>query len=462
MGLINSSWGGANIEAWIGAEGLRAVGGFDERLDVLRLYATDRRAAVIRMGRLWETWWRAHVPDPAWGEPWRAAGGAGWRDVPAAMGDWKTWGVEELALLDGMVWYQREFTLTAAQAAQPAELSLGPIDEVDQTWVNGQPIGNTFGWAVPRQYTVPAGTLREGVNLLTVNIVSTWDKGGLFGPADVVALQLGDGTRVPLGGNWRYRAVPRHVGLPPQGPWHAIGGLTTLYNAMIAPLAPYGLRGALWYQGETNANTPDGYDRLLAGLMSGWRSAFGPDLPFLIVQLPNFGSAPRVPVDSGWARIRDLQRRAVAADRHAGLAVTIDVGDRKELHPPNKQEVGRRLARAARHVVYGEPITPSGPLPVSARRDAEHIVVTFADVEGGLVTYSSNQPIGFELCGAEQASCRFVSASIDGGTVVIDGGLGGASATRVRYCWGDGPICTLYDESGLPASPFEVTIGPTP
>ena len=138
---------------------------------------------------------------------------------------------------------------------------------------------------------------------------------------------------------------------------------------MIAPIGPYGIRGAVWYQGETNADEPAGYEKLLGGLMASWRSQFGADLPFLIVQLPNFGAVPTSPVESNWADLREAQRRAVAADGHAGLAVTIDIGERDNLHPANKQDVGRRLARAARRVIYGEAIAPSGPVPLSARRE---------------------------------------------------------------------------------------------
>ena len=229
---------------------------------------------------------------------------------------------------------------------------------------------------------------------------------------------------------------------------------------MIAPIGTYGLRGALWYQGESNSGDPGPYERLLTGLMADWRGTFGPDIAFLVVQLPNFGPAPAAPVESGWASIREAQRRAVAADPHAGLAVTIDAGDRNELHPPNKQEVGRRLARAARHVVYGEAISPSGPVARSAVRDGNTIAVAFGDVDGRLLAYSGKGPNAFELCGSDQASCRFADAVIEGNRVLIrqEDGVGAAAATRVRYCWGAGPVCTLSDESGLPAGPFELQI----
>jgi sialate O-acetylesterase len=461
MGLIHSSWGGSNIEAWISAAGLRAVGGFDEQMDLLDLYSRDPAAAVARLGDIWAKWWHAHGPDSFGKDPWRSPSEQGWQPAPAGLGSWTKYGVPELSAFNGMIWYRKTARVGADEAAQPARLALGNIDEVDQTWVNGRPIGNTFGWGTPRTYELPPGVLHEGENLVVVSVLSTWGEGGLLGPPDAMALRFADGSSVALGDGWRYKVVPPSVGLPPRGPWHAIGGLTTLYNAMIAPLGSYGLRGALWYQGESNTDAPEKYEALLSGLMADWRRSFGPDLPFLVVELPNFGPAPTKPVESGWAGVREAERRAVARDPHAGLAVTIDIGDRHELHPPNKQEVGRRLARAARHVVYGEAISPSGPAAQAAFRENGRVVVTFDGVDGRLVAYSANEPIGFELCGAERGSCRFVRAAIDtvdGRRVVIGGEEGTADATRVRYCWGDGPICTLYDEADLPAGPFELPI----
>jgi sialate O-acetylesterase len=457
MGLIHASWGGSAIEPWISDGSLRTVAGFDQRLDLLPLYARDEGEANLRFGRLWEDWWRARAPAGV--TPWQpepAATGT-WRDVPEPMRNWKTWGVPELANHDGMVWYRRAFQLTPEQAARPATLSLGGIDEVDETWVNGQVIRNTFGWGNERTYPLPAGVLRPGENLVVVNVLSTYDAGGMMGPADHIALAFDDGTKVPLGGGWRYQVVPLALGRPPRAPWESVEGLTTLHNGMVAPLGPYGLRGALWYQGESNANSPGNYRQLLAALMASWRAQFGADLAVLVVQLPGFGPAPTSPVESGWAEIREAERRAVAADAHAGLAVTIDLGERDDIHPTKKAEVGSRLARAARRVVYGEPIAASGPVPLSAVREPGQVVVTFGDVEGQLVTYSASQAIGFELCGAAKGSCRFASAAVDSNRAVLALG-GGEPPSRVRFCWGDSPFCNLSDRSGLPVGPFEMTI----
>ena len=456
VGLVNASWGGTAIEPWIGESGLRSIGGFDARLDLLRIYARDEDAANAGLGRMWEDWWRSH--GAAAGEPWKPEDAGPWIDVPE-LRNWKTWGVPELAAHDGMVWYRRSFRLTAEQAARPATLSLGAIDEVDETWVNGRVIRNTFGWGTPRTYRVPAGTLRAGDNVVVVNVLSTWDAGGMIGPPDALALKFDNGTAVPLAGEWRYRPVPLSMGRPPRAPWETIAGLTTLFNGMIAPMGPYGIRGAVWYQGETNADEPAGYEKLLGGLMASWRSQFGAGLPFLVVQLPNFGAVPTTPVESNWADIRESQRRAVAADGRAGLAVTIDIGERDNLHPANKQDVGKRLARAARRVIYGETVAPSGPVPLSARREPTAIVVTFGDVEQKLVTYSSSQAIGFELCGTGPGSCRFVSGDVDGTRVVLAVPAAPAwTPVRVRFCWGPSPLCNLTDGSGLPVGPFEIAI----
>jgi sialate O-acetylesterase len=359
-----------------------------------------------------------------------------------------------------MVWFRRTFEVTAAQAAQPASLALGGIDEVDETWLNGRVVRNTFGWGTRRTYQLAPGSLRAGTNLLVLNVLSTYDAGGLMGPAEAMSLTFGDGTHVPLGEHWRYRAVPRQAGRPPRAPWETHHGLTTLYNAMIAPLGPYRLRAVAWYQGESNTDTAAEYAHRLHELMASWRTQFAaPTLPFLIVQLPNFGTIPTRPVESDWANLREAQRRAVAADAHAALAVTIDIGEPGELHPGNKREVGRRLARAARHVVYGEATPPSGPTAVSARRDASGVVVSFAGVTERLETYSAGVAIGFELCGSSAGSCRYVAGTVDGSRVVLPIPADGAAPTRVRFCWGPSPLGNLSDASGLPVGPFELSVG---
>lgn len=462
MGLVNASLGGSRIEAWLSAAALRSVGGHDDALDALALYTHDPSAANARWGEVWTAWWRA-LPDVVRGdEPWNPdATTQGWRAAPRALGNYRQWGVPDLADFTGMSWYRTTVTLDARQAAQDAVLALGSVDEIDQTWVNGRAVGSHYGGG-ERSYPLPRGLLHAGDNLIVVNVLNTYAAGGIVGPASTRALRLADGSAVPLDGTWQYRIVhspPDQPPLaPPLAPWLSASGKTTLYNGMVAPLGHYGLRGALWYQGESNTGEADAYRDLLRAYRNDLRAQFGAGLPLLVVQLSSFGMPSTHPGESGWAALREVQRQVAGEDRNSGLAVTIDIGERYDIHPANKQELGRRLARVARHVVYGErDLPPSGPVPRSVRRDADAVVVGFVDATDGLVAYGADGPVGFELCGSEAGSCHYARAGIRGNDVILRA-PNASTATRVRYGWADSPVVTLFDGAGLPAGPFELLI----
>jgi sialate O-acetylesterase len=462
MGLIESAWGGARIQAWISPAALRTTGEFGRELDVLAAYAKDRSAGAKRWGDVWQAWWRKRPGLPAGDAPWDAAhGGDGWRDAPPQLGGYQKWGVPDLADFIGMLWYRTTVKLTAQQAAQAATLAIGQVDEIDQTFVNGLGVGSSYV-DTGSGYPLARGVLHAGDNLVAVSILNTYKDGGLIGPPEKQALHLADGSSVPLDGTWQYRKVPKEYGDPPRAPWETAGGISILYNGMIEPLGHYGLRGMLWYQGESNTGDPDGYRRFLRLLRSDWRARFGKDLPMLIVQLASYGAAPTRPGESNSARLRDAQREVAAEDAHSGLAITIDIGDRYDVHPANKQELGRRLARAASHVVYGEAaLPPSGPVPRAAKRDGDSVVVAFGDVTNGLVAYGADSPVGFALCGSQADSCRYATGEIRGNDVVLRA-ANAATATRVRYGWADSPVVTLFDGAGLPAGPFELAISSPP
>ncbi|MBS0422703.1 MAG: beta galactosidase jelly roll domain-containing protein [Proteobacteria bacterium] len=458
VGLIQSTWSGSNIRPWISAPTLHANGGYEPALGVLAAYAQDPAAGQRQMAGAWEQWWRGASGDEAGAEPWSAKSSGKWRQAPAALGDWRSWGVPELQAFTGMVWFRTEFKLTAAQVKslkQTVTLTLGKINQVDETWLNGHAIGNTFGYETPRAYELPSTLLHAGTNVLVVNVLSTYGVGGLLSGGPDRAIHLPNGDTIPLNGPWQYRIVPKNLGDPPRAPWESVGGLTTIYNAMIAPLGPYALRAALWYQGESNTSEWQTYQGLLSSMMHDWRRQFGSDLPFLIVQLPDFGPYAAAPSESEWAGLREAQRLAVKNDPHAALAVTIDIGEPHNLHPTNKQDVAKRLFQAARHIVYGDSTPPSGPTPVRAMRNGQEITVEFGDIGKGLVVYGHAQPIGFEVCGDEPGSCRFAAARLAGSQVKV---TSEAAATRVRYLWADSPICTLFDLSGVPVGPFELKL----
>jgi sialate O-acetylesterase len=456
MGLIASSWGGSKIQAWMSISALRATGAYDRNLDVLSLSATDPAAANAQWGAIWESWWRDRTKAHRGTEPWSAKPAGTWNAAPIDRGPWEQWGIPELASYNGALWYRTTVDVSKQQAAQSATLSIGRPDETDQTWINGRPAG-AAGPGPDRTYLLPPKSLHAGENTIVVSVLDTYSFGGLSGPPGGRFIKFADGTSLPLNNEWRYQMPDPSVGTPPRAPWEAVAGLSVINNAMIAPLGKFGLRGIAWYQGESNTNEAHQYQSLLTRLMADWRNQFGANLPFLVVQLANYGQAPSAPGESEWADLREAQRLAVRNDARAGLAVAIDVGDRYDIHPANKQEVARRLARAARRIIYNDPSPPSGPTPSSARREGAVVALEFADVTGKLVTYSAAKPIGFELCGSAPKSCEFADARIQGNRVLLSSG-NAASATRVRFCWADSPVCTLYDEAQLPAGPFQIEV----
>lgn len=449
IGAVAASWGGTAIRSWMDESAGRAVGGEDAAL--LDLYRRDAAGANRRFGERWQAWWRERSPL----EPWRDPSGLAWKPMPR-IGYWEGWGDPAFAAFNGMMWARKTFTLTREEAARATTLSLGVVDEIEQTWVNGVAVGNTFGWDVARDYPLPRGLLREGENVILVNMYDGYGAGGYQGPAEALRLGFAGGGSRPLGEGWEYALAPAGLGEPPRPPWDLAAGLSLIHNGMIAPLGPFGFRGVAWYQGETDGGMPAGYAEKLRAMMAGWRRQFeAARLPFLIVSLANFGPPALAPRASGWAEVRDAQRRVAAGDGHAALIVAMDLGDRLDIHPANKQEVGRRLARAARAVAYGAR-EPAGPQAIRARRDGSGIVVEFAGITGGLRSWSGSGVLGLELCAATQESCRYALAAAEGARVrIVDDG---EPATRVRYAWADSPVVNLYDEAPLPPGPFELPI----
>lgn len=450
FGLIDASWGGTRIRPWMDSEAARASGGAGDA-ELLDLYRRDRAAAARRFGEQWGAWWRRQSGDTPGYEPWNESDRLQWRPMPA-ISLWDEWEGTEFSGFNGHVWARKRFTLTAAEAASGGTLSLGIVDDLDQTWVNGVAVGSSFGWSNAREYAVAPEILRPGVNEVVVNIGDSWGAGGFQGPAERLRLTLAGGEVKPLGEGWEYSIAPESITGPPRAPWDTHAGLGTIYNAMVAPLGAIGLKGVAWYQGESDVGV-QGYDRRLAAMMASWRRQFeNPELPFLIVGLAGFGQPVSKPTPSGWAELQDEQRLAAAGDRNAVLVPALDIGERDDIHPPNKQEVGRRLALAARALVYADEEGKIAPLPISAQRTDGAIRVEFTRP---LRAMSGARPLAFELCGETQDSCRYADSQISGNSVLIAND--GRPASRVRYAWSDYPIVNLYS-GGLPVPTFELPI----
>lgn len=456
FGLIHSSWGGSQIEAWVSSDELRKLGTLDEGLDALELYASDPEKAGIDYSKMWQRWWKSIEPSAV--VPWETGTDiSGWKATPAAMSDWKGWGFDDLNDHTGMVWFKTSFEVSEADIKNgTAKLALGSIDEVDMAWINGEFVGGMFGWGIDRNYDFPDGVLKAGTNTVVVNVLNTWGQGGMMGPNANMGVTLSNGKNVSLATGWKYQKVQSDIGSAPNPPWESIKGLSGLHNAMLAPLDNLELKGALWYQGESNAGHADAYEGLLNALSSDWRNMFGADLPIIVQQLPNFGGMRAEPYDSGWARVRDAQRRVAADHPKTETVVLIDAGDKRDIHPSDKAVVGRRTAVAAHSLVYGGNKPATGPQPVSAVRKGKSVVVNFTDIAGDLVAMSHSSPISFELC--DDDGCSYADAKINGVNVTLTAKTK-RKATHVRHCWGDAPVCNLYDSEGaLPVSSFELTV----
>lgn len=440
VGLISSAFGGSPIEDWIDHDALNTLPRYQAQLALLDRYAADPASARRSWGAAQSAWLNAHAATPA---------DAAWRKVPALTW-WETWGDPALANFDGVGFYRTHVTLTAAQVGA-AQLSIGQVDDMDLTRVNGVIVGVENGWDKPRHYEVPAGVLRVGDNVIDVAVIDTGGNGGMWGEA-VRELVLADGAKAPLR-DWTFAQGPAlsQIGLPPAMPWVGGAGRTTLFNAMIAPLHDYPLKGFAWCQGEANVADAKGYAELMPLLVRDWRQRFGAQ-PFVMVQLARFGAMSSHPSDDAWAQLRDVQRQVADADPAVGLASALDAGQVGDIHPTDKQTVGHRLALAARRIALGEAVEDRGPTPVSARRQGGSVVVRFA--HGPLELMGGAEALGFELCDAA-AKCRFVPARLQDGTIVL---ADDPAARQVRYLWQASPLVNLYNTAGLPASGFAMTI----
>ena len=449
IGAIDSTWGGTPIRAWMDEASVKASGGADSTA-IVDLYRANPTAAVRKFGAEWGNWWRSKTGDKAGQEPWVSSGGLTWKPLPS-LTYWDSWGPEWKSWI-GSAWLRERVTLTAAEAAQPATLHLSAVDDMDQTFVNGIAVGGKNDPANPRSYPVPTDVLKPGTNEIMVFARNGWGVGGVAGPAEQFSLTFADGHSKPLVTGWEVSRIADSVGEPPQAPWESASGVSTIYNAMVAPLGPLGLKGVAWYQGEADVGKP-GYDRRLAAWMGNWRTQFrDQNLPFLIVGLAGWGKPVAHPVESGWAELIDEQRLAVMRDPHTALASAIDLGEPDDIHPANKQEVGRRLALAAHRVAYRDGGTV-GPLPLRATRAGPSITLTFTQPLQVLSGAAAN---AFELCGPAGGSCRYADARVTGSTVVIADD--GRPATRIRYAWADYPVINLYDLDMLPVPVFELPV----
>ena len=452
IGLIHSSWGGTVAEAWTSAEGLAPLADFNAAVQNVREQAAGKKQ--IDYSEIFEKW--CQQKD--------AGSQQGWASATTFDGSWKSVVMPQyfeqtgLPDYDGTVWFTREFELPTEWAGKDVKLELGQIDDIDTTWINGAKVGQMNRYDLFRNYTIPASVLKSGKNRITIRVLDTGGNGGFTGPAERLKLSLaGDNSAAPvsLAGNWlMHDSTPlAQLGAPPQIPDAGNPNVTTvLYNGMIAPLLPFAIKGAIWYQGEANADRAKQYQRLLPAMIGDWRQRFGVgQFPFYIVQLAAFQATNAAPRENNWAELREAQALTAKNFPNCGLALAIDIGDAADIHPKNKQEVGRRLALAALAQTYGKKNEFSGPWYRAMKMDGRKIRLKFDHADGGLFA-KGGKLTGFAIAGADK---KFVwaDAVIDGKAVVVSSPEV-AQPVAVRYAWDINPVCNLYNQAGLPAVPF--------
>ena len=467
IGLINASWGGTVAEAWMSPQGLQADPRVrplweDYQRDLPRLteretqWKREMDAITVRTNDtqnlgLARGWAAMEDPSPPWPKMM----------LPA---NWRSEGLD----FNGIVWFRKTVDVPAAWAGRDLQLGIGSADKSDITYFNGEQVGSVTmrdrpdAWSYLRVYRVPGALVKAGRNVIAVRVHCDRFDAGLRGPAKAMALSCPQDSHTPpirLDGHWTY-AVEANYGIvtgPPQplGPDNP-NSPTALFNGMLAPLTNFPICGAIWYQGESNVERAGQYQHLFPALIRDWRRLWHNDhLAFYFVQLANFMPTRDLPGPSQWAELREAQTMALALP-HTGMAVAIDIGDASDIHPRNKQDVGRRLAASALYNTYGQKnVVPSGPLFRSTRLQDHRVCIAWDHVDGGLVCRGDKLE-GFAVAGAD-GTFVWATAHIQGHEVVVHSDSVTDPRT-VSYAWADNPRCNLYNAAGLPAAPFRAKV----
>ena len=459
QGIIVNSWGGTPIEAWISADSLQQT--FPQMIDQVRLYQNDdyvrtQQQANALMGQHWNQ--MLDEKDPGMKGNFTSVDydDSQWEQVSQYAQDWAKSGGRGIV---GSLWLRQHVTIDKAHAGQPARLLLGTLFDADKTYVNGRLVGTTGYQYPPRRYDLPEGLLREGDNVITVRFINKYgvvhfikEKPYLiaFGN-DRQSLNPLPQDIIPLSETWRFHKGAEMPGCPSGGA--SLQNLpTTLYNAVLHPLAPYALSGIVWYQGESNTGNPQPYEQLLTMMIGNWRSLWQqPDLPFVVVQLANHMAPSDGPQNSNWARLREAQRQVAKKMENVELASAIDLGETVDIHPLRKREVAERISLCFDRSVYKNKKVRLMPEVVSAVSDGSSVTLTF------------DQPLRpcadlyeFEVAG-QDGRFQNATARADGNRVIISSPV--AQPCRVRHAWKDNPIrLNAYAETGLPVGPFDLDL----
>ena len=437
IGMIECAQGNSSIQPWSTLASLRQEPKYGAALDAFTFYEKEVTG-----------WAKASDPAYAQTESWRTSefDDSSWSTIDLPQGTNKT----ALSGFNGIVWFRRQVEVPSAFAGQELWLNLGPVQEQDTTWFNGVFVGGQDGYRRDHAFLVPGKLVKAGANLISVRVLGN---GSFIGKPEQLKLSVNNvsGESVSLAGPWKYQtSTPANKLTGRKRQYDRIWMPAGLYNGMVAPMAPFAIKGVLWYQGEGNSGQVE-YERELTSMIRDWRAVFGQgDFPFYIVQLAGFGQLPNVPGNASWAVTREIQARVARTVPNSGLAVAIDRGEIHDIHPPNKRDVAERLAALALAKAYKMDVPCEGPTYKGMKIDNGRIRISF-DNAAALKSLGSG-PAGFAIAGADK---KFVWAqtSLDGETVLVSSPEV-KEPVAVRYGWGDNALCNLYNNADLPAVPF--------
>ncbi|MFG4004430.1 sialate O-acetylesterase [Flavobacterium aquidurense] len=447
IGIINTSWGGTNVETWTSREAFEKSNEFKTmiadvpQVDMDAVFEVYKKSVLDNVKKVQgfdvsmkneDQFKTFDFNDKNWPEI----------KVPSL------WENQQIGNIDGVVWMRKTITLTAEQAKSEAVLYLSKVDDEDITYVNGVEVGTNKIWETLRVYKIPPGVLKEGKNVIAVRIADYSGGGGIYGdPADL-KIQFKD-SNLPLEGLWKFNVVQVKIAVSPNS------YPSLLYNAMVNPLIPYAFQGVLWYQGEANVWRAKQYKKAFPLMINDWRTKWNQgDFPFYFVQLSTFNEFNgNSKVGSRWAELREAQAETLKL-KNTGMVVTTDIGNAKDIHPTNKQDVGLRLAAIALNNVYGKKQICSGPTFKSQEIKGNEIILTFDNLGSGLSTSDHSENVkGFEIAGADKVF-HSAKAIIKNNKVIVSSDEV-KNPVAVHYGWADDDTeINLFNKEKFPASPF--------
>ncbi|MFH1194817.1 MAG: sialate O-acetylesterase [bacterium] len=470
IGLIHSSWGGTPAEAWISGKDIVTVDEFENivtkinesgpEILLLNLWLNGHKVIDMSENTSEERWMDLDFQDSECSQV--NYDDSRWREMILPT----LWENTEVGNFDGAVWFRKKVEIPNEWLGKDLILSLGPIDDMDITFVNGIKIGGYEKdgfWETERVYTIDKNLNKDSVLSIAVRVLDNQGGGGIYGTENLMTLSVKEsGDKISIAGEWKYLPVAEYRNVK----FYVFGAMgetaftrprlsvdlsantpTTLFNGMIAPLRPYGIKGAIWYQGESNVGNPKLYQRIFPMMIECWRDEWQEgNFPFYYVQIApyNYGG------ETNSQLLRESQMRTLKTP-NTGMAVTMDIGNPDNIHPGNKEDVGERLALWALAKNYNKKVVCSGPLYKSMKIQKDKIVLSF-DFATGLEIKPRDGKNNFQIAGKDKVFHDAV-VEVKGKTLVVSS-PDVKEPVAVRYCWSDIHEGTLFNNAGLPASSF--------